>query len=119
MDFYRELPPLTDLVRLGDLMIAERRLAPREPFTDVQYIRPVLRDGVQRRGRFVRCHDLTTAGVSFWSPEAFVTDRLILTIERQGTPFELLLDVSHQTQVTCLHEPLYLIGGRFIIDSAN
>lgn len=119
MDLHRELSPLPDLVPLGDVMVAERRLVPRESFTGVQHVRPILIDGLERRGRFVRCHDLTVEGISFWSPESFLTDRLTLTLDRDGLKFELPLDVCHQTPITCLHEPLYLIGCRFLPDNAS
>lgn len=119
MDISSNYSPLPDLARVGDVLIAERRQANRELFAAVQHVRPVMYDGSHRAGRFVRCHDLSDHGISFWSPESFLTDRMVVTLDNDGTPCEVTLEVCHQTAITCLHDPLYLIGCRFLHESRS
>ncbi len=96
------------------MLVVDRRQSTREAFAAVQRVRPVMADGSTKPGRFVRCHDLSDQGISFWSPESFLTDRIVITLENDDSRYDLTLEVSHQTAITCLHEPLYLIGCRFL-----
>ncbi|MBL8826720.1 MAG: PilZ domain-containing protein [Planctomycetaceae bacterium] len=114
MDTSSNFSPLPKLARAGDVLVVDRRESNRETFAAVQRVRPVMADNSIRPGRFVRCHDLSDQGISFWSPESFLTDRLVVTFEHEDSPHDLRLEVCHQTAITCLHEPLYLIGCRFL-----
>ena len=113
MDTSSDFQPLPALVRIGDLLVAERRRTERELFAAVQQVRPVMYDGTRSRSRFVRCHDLTEQGISFWSSESYLTDRLVITLENDDAQYELPLEICHQTAITCLHDPLYLVGCQF------
>lgn len=100
------------------MLVVDRRHSDRETFAAVQRVRAVMADKSLRPGRFVRCHDLSDQGISFWSPESFLTDRIVITLENDDLPYDLTLEVCHQTAVTCLHEPLYLVGCRFLPNRA-
>ena len=69
----------------------------------------------------VQCHDLAASGFSYWTTTPPSGGHVVLSLSDRtdaetvsSRPLVLAAEVRHTTPVTCLAEPLYLVGCRFI-----
>lgn len=105
--------PLPRLVRVDEFVVTDRRAHERHSFPLLQQVRPLVIGELDGRSRFVRCHDLSEDGIAFWSHESFWTDRIMIALGENGSEVEVPAEVCHTTGLSCLRDPLYLIGCRF------
>ena len=61
-----------------------------------------------------RCHDLARDGFSFWTASPPDDGHVVLSLAGETGSLVLAAEVRHATPVTCLAEPLYLVGCRFV-----
>ena len=94
----------------------DRREYPRSEFAVQQPVAPVPLEcpPSELQFRLRRCHDLGVGGFSYWSCELPPTEHVVLATESSDGYVELVADVRHCTEVTCLRAPLYLVGCRVV-----
>ncbi|HEX3871024.1 MAG TPA: hypothetical protein VHV77_11340 [Pirellulales bacterium] len=57
-----------------------------------------------------RCHDLSFAGFSYWTAEPPTGEQVVLAAGANDGYIELVAEVRHATEVSCLRSPVYLVG---------
>ena len=93
----------------------ERRESERHSFPAVQRVAPCRGTAVPTEADFhlVRCHDLSTSGISFYWPTSPNFDQVIVAlVSPQGTTRVLARVMFHGPQAG--HQGQYLIGCRFV-----
>ncbi len=107
------------LVIRGDDLIDDRRQHSRQPYPQRQWLNacPEADDGLAA-WREVRCHDLSAEGFSFWYSAAPQSSHLVLSLGESGTEVDVLAEVKHTTEVSCLQDHLYLVGCQILRRSA-
>lgn len=61
-----------------------------------------------------RCHDLSSAGFSFWTDVPPAAGHVVLSLAGEEDDLVLAAEVRHATPLTCLAEPVWLVGCRFV-----
>jgi hypothetical protein len=95
---------------------SERRAHSRDLYVNSQPIAelPYNDSSAEPEFRLRRLHDLCNEGFSYWGTEVPRGDRVVLATETSGGYVELLAEVCHISEVTCMSTPLYLVGCRVL-----
>jgi hypothetical protein len=112
------MDPNAQLDSLMPVMAAidtDRRQSERHSFPAVQRVQPCGRNGMPLDGDFqlVRCHDLSTSGISFYWPTAPNFDHVIVALASPNGTTRVLAHVAFQGRQPGDHGE-YLIGCRFL-----
>ena len=107
------------LVIRGDDLIDDRRQHARAPYPQRQWLntRPDADDDASA-WREVRCHDVSAEGFSYWSSIRPHSSHLVLSLGESGSEVDIVAEVKHATEVSCLQDDLFLIGCRILRRSA-
>ena len=110
-----EPQPASLVALMGGPDSAERRESQRHSFPAVQRVAPCRGTAVPTDADFhlVRCHDLSTSGISFYWPTSPNFDQVIVAlVSGQGTTRVLARVMFHGPQAG--QQGQYLIGCRFV-----